>query len=109
MEFAYAIYVTRQGAEDAETALETMRTLGRELRPRYDDGRLAGFNVVAVTDEEDYVEYEIDREWLDDEQVGSPPFLYVQVSWEQDRPGPDVDELVERYQLRLLVSVPNPR
>ena len=85
---AYAIYVTRHGADDAETALETMRTLGRELRPRYDDGRLAGFHAVAVTDDEDYVDYEIDQEWLEEEQVGPPPFLYVQVSWPQDRPVP---------------------
>lgn len=105
----FAIYVTRQGADDAEAALDTMRTLGGELRPRYDDGRLAGFNVVAVTDEADYVEYELDAEWLEEEQVGAPPFLYVQVTWEQDRPGPDVDDVVERYGLRRLAYVPNPR
>src|SRR4051794_5929194 len=109
MEAAFAIYVTRQGADDADRARETMRALGRELRPRYDDGRLAGFDVVAVLSDEHYVEHEIDREWLDDEHVGPPPFLYVQVSWDQGRRGPEIDDLVERYGLRQLASVPNPR
>jgi hypothetical protein len=106
---AFAIYVTRHGADDAEATRETMFALGRELRPRYDDGRLAGFEVVAVLDDDDYVEYEIDREWLEEEQVGPPPFIYVEVTWEADRPAPDVDDLVERYQLQLLGSVTNPR
>jgi hypothetical protein len=103
MEDAFAIYVTRHGTEDTRA---TMHALGRELRPRYDDGRLTGFEVVAVLGDDDYVDHEIDREWLDEEQVGGPPFLYVQVCWAPGRPGPDVNDLVARYQLRLLAKVP---
>jgi hypothetical protein len=109
MDDAFAIYATRQGADEAEAARETMQALGRELRSRYDDGRLAGFDVVAVVSDEHYIEHEIDREWLEGEQVGPPPFIYVQVVWKQGKPGPAVDDLVERYGLRLLASVPNPR
>jgi hypothetical protein len=105
---AFAIYVTRQGADDGESAMETMRALGGELRPRYDDGRLTGYNVVAVTDGEDYVDYELDEEWLEEKRVGPPPFLYVQVGWEQGRPGPEIDDLIARYALRELAFVPNP-
>jgi hypothetical protein len=106
---AFAIYVTRQGADDADAAKETMRALGSELRPRYDDGRLTGFEVVAVLSDEHYVDYEIDEEWLAEEQVGPPPFLYVHVGWDQARPGPGIDDLIARYALRELAYIPNPR
>ncbi|MFD5748776.1 hypothetical protein [Streptomyces sp. NPDC127033] len=87
------IFVTREGCDVPETAIDLVRRLGRQLAVHYKSGQLAGYETVAITELGDFENEEIDRELVESVTCGQLPAIYVNLTFELDSQRPDDVEI----------------
>jgi hypothetical protein len=82
-------YIVGLGTFTSESANAKARDLIAVLKRWYLDGRLAGYRVGAIVDEESYDEYDVDPEIVEPRTQGKFPFVYVSITTEEGKPLPE--------------------
>jgi hypothetical protein len=106
------VFVTTQGLTALVDAMRVRGRLEDKLKDWLRDRRIAGYEVVAIGEPEDYEIYDLDDELITGVTGGTLPAVYVNVTYDRasaDRPalGPE-DELVREFRLVSLLSEPGP-
>lgn len=107
MNLVTRIYVTNSGCDDRDAAVGLMRLIGAELREIGAHRAGIGWNAIAVADQQDFDDFDVDPELLAEHTQGRLPLVTVTVSFDLDR-GADrseeVDALIARHQLQHVIT-----
>ena len=111
MKLQHRLYATTQGCATGDAARELLRAAGVSLDELYEQGVIAGYKLLVLETESDYEDQDLDRPAIERETGGQLPVLFLNVTYRDEDPPPDlaaVDPLITKYALRYLTESDDP-
>jgi hypothetical protein len=86
MSLATKIYVTEQGATDPDSAIRVSRALGAHFADLLAQGLISGYQVTAITGDDQFEEDDLPRELIEGVTEGRLPAVYVNMTYDDADP-----------------------
>ena len=104
------VYATTVGCDDRQAAVALMLIVGQRLRDIQARRPGLGWQAIAIADEHDIEDYDIDTELVDRATGGKLPALNVNLSFDLDvgpAGEPEIDVLIREFQLQHVATLPD--